>query len=404
MTSSASPITLLEQQATTTARREGAASLWVRLGLFWAPVLLVAGVFEFAMWRSGETWPLEKVLARQKASPSSSVFMREYMPQDQAAYKLLLLSERKPRVMVLSSSRGMQLRAGMIGETNETFLNGGGLLNTVGDLEQFLATTPAERMPKVILLAVDLWWFNEKWPGAARTFDADGAFNWRAHLAAARKVLLRPALLRSLLTAPGAAETGRIGISAGRTGSGFRMDGSVQQVYPVPASVAEWKFEDREVPPVIERVQKGTINFVQSPRVSPERIARLKKALAECKAKGIQVAAFAPPFSTEVYQALTADPRYSELLASFRNGMTEVFREADAPFVDATDLKAFDLDDKYMFDGFHAAETFHLHLIKRLLAAHPATAAMLPRAESAVERLMASDKTNFWYTGIPASE
>ena len=374
--------------------------LWARLALFWAPVVLLTAGVEFLLWHTGETWPLSKVTAEQASH--GALFMREYLPQDQAAYKLQLLSEHQPRVMVLSSSRGMQIRAAMLGETERTFLNGGGIANTLGDFENFIDATPAEKLPKVILLAVDLWWFNEGWPGAARQLDPDGAYLWRAHLSAARKLMAQPSLMKSLLLMPSASEAGRIGISAARTGSGFRLDGSIQQTYPVPADPSQWKYEDREHPPVIDRVRQGILNFQESHAVSAPRLARFVAVLARCRAKGIQVAAFAPPVSTEVYRELQSNARQRDLLSSFRREIPAAFEAARMPFLDATDLASFGLDDRSMFDGFHAAETFHLHLLRKMLTAFPEMNAMLPGAGHAVDELLGSSKTNFWYTAIPS--
>ena len=376
--------------------------LWLRLALFWVPVALFAAGIEYLLWRTGETWPLNKVTARQ--ATHGALFMREFMPQDQAAYKLQLLSERKPRVMVLSSSRGMQIRAGMLGETERTFLNGGGIANTLGDFESFIDTTAVGQLPKVILLGVDLWWFNEGWPDGARQLDPDGAYLWRAHLSAARKLMAQPSLVKSLLAMPSASQSGRIGISAARTGSGFRLDGSIQQSLPVPADPSQWKYEDREHPPVIDRVRQGILNFKESHAVNARRLERLMAVLARCRAKGVQVAAFAPPFSTEVYRALESDPRHRDLLTSFRREIPAAFHAARTPFLDASDLASFGLDDRSMFDGFHAAETFHLHLLRKMLDTFPEMNTMLPRAGRAVDELLQSDRTNFWYTAIPRGE
>jgi hypothetical protein len=377
----------------------GIGKFWLRLLLFWAAVAIPLAGVEFLFWHSGETWPLEKVAQSQQAGPNR-IFMREFLPQDQAAFKLLLLSGRQPRVMVLSSSRGMQIRAGMTGENERTFLNGGGLVNTLGDLESFVETTPAERLPKAVLLAVDLWWFNDGWPEKARQHDPDGAYNWRAHLSAARKLAMQPALMKSLLSSPVPEQTGRIGISAAHTGSGFRLDGSVRQVIPAPSDPAQWKYEDREHPPVIDRVRQGIMNFPESHSIGPRRLERLAALLERYRAKGIQVAGFAPPFSTEVYGQLSTDPRHRDLFGAFRREIPAVFRKTGTPFVDASGLASFGLDDRSMFDGFHAAETFHLHLLARILDTFPETGSMWPRARPAIEKALRSPKTNFWYANL----
>jgi len=371
------------------------------MAVFSVPVVLIAGLVEFALWRSGDTWPLPAVAARQQHAPA--VFLRELMPQDLHAYKLARLALQRPRVLVLGSSRASQMRAGMLGETRQTFFNGSGMVDAVSDLDQLCTGGGA---PDVVLLAVDLWWFNDSLPPVDRDAAGDGAANWRAHIAAGRKLLTRPALLGDMLAAPSAADSDRIGIGARRTGSGFRQDGSMRLTFVPPSDPARWTFEDREVPPVIDRVRAASHQFVESDRhrVSGERLAHLQMFVDRCRTQGIAVAAFAPPFSTEVFHTLRQDARHRGLLSSFRLEVAGLLDRAGVPFVDATDLAALGLDDRYMFDGFHPSETFHLHFLRHLLDQYPATAAMLPGARRAIEALLSAPATNFWYVGLPPGE
>jgi len=399
LTSSAAPEPLPDGPIV--AGHAGLGRLWLRMALFSVPVVLIAGLVEFALWRSGDTWPIAAVAARQQHTPA--VFLRELMPQDLHGYKLARLALQRPRVLVLGSSRSSQMRAAMLGETRQTFFNGSGMVDAVSDLDGLCA---GGAQPAVALLAVDLWWFNDSLPPVDRKAAGDGAVNWRAHVAAGRKLLMRPALLGDMLAAPSADDSDRIGIGARRTGSGFRQDGSMRLTFVTPSDPARWTYEDREIPPVIARVRAASHQFVESERhrVSGERLAHLQAFLDRCRAQGIALAAFAPPFSTEVFDTLRRDVRHRGLLSSFRVEVAGVFERSGVPFIDATDLTALGLDDRYMFDGFHPTETFHLHVLRRLLDRHPATAALVPGARRAIATLLSAPATNFWYVGLPPGE
>jgi len=369
--------------------------MWGRAGLFALPLVLVAALLEWTLWRSGESWPLSRVAAMQQAE--AAIFLRELMPQDVQLYKLERLALSRPRVLVVGSSRTMQLRAAMLGETTATFFNAGGTIDTLGDLGRVLG---AVQRPEVIVLGVDSWWFSTSSTAAERDPGRDGALDWRAHVAAGRRLLQRPGQLADLLRGPSAADTRRIGAAALRASAGFRQDGSLRLTFARPDASGPWTYVDRETPPVIERVRAGRLQFLPSTGLDAGRLDRLRGFLAQCRARGITVLGFAPPFSAEVVAALSTDDRHRRLTAQFRAALPATFAAAGFPFVDATDLREFGLDDRYLVDGFHAGETFHLHLLRRILR-HPVAVAVLPGAAAAVDRLLALPGTDYWYVGGP---
>jgi hypothetical protein len=52
------------------------------------------------------------------------------------------------------------------------------------------------------------------------------------------------------------------------------------------------------------------------------------------------------------------------------------------------------LDDRYMIDGIHAEETFHVHMLRRMLG-DPRLAALLPGTLPVLDAALSSPKTNF---------
>ena len=48
-----------------------------------------------------------------------------------------------------------------------------------------------------------------------------------------------------------------------------------------------------------------------------------------------------------------------------------------------------------MSDGFHAEETFHVHVVKTMLR-DDRVRALFPGAEAVLDRALASPRTNYW--------
>ena len=121
--------------------------------------------------------------------------------------------------------------------------------------------------------------------------------------------------------------------------------------------------------------------------------------LAILQRRGVLVLGFDPPVSSEAAAALDRDPRERALWVEYRADVPALFAEVGFPFVDASTPSALGLDDRYMFDGFHAEEAFHLYVLRRF-AADPRVDAALPDMREVVERAIDSPRTNYWYADL----
>lgn len=357
--------------------------------------LLASG--EGVLHGSGELWSLGRVIEYQAAHPDA-LYLRG---ADQVfyAYKYRGIMLKRPAVLVAGSSRTMKFRAGMFGDRAGAFFNAGGMLNSARDVHDFAETLPSSRTPSVLVLGIDLWWLNggvaplrdfreeiDKDPG--RTFDD--------HVIALRWLAGRPrSYVKELIAPIRDAHPGFIGIGARAGGSGFRPDGSFASSLPVPTSPAGWRFVDREQPPIIERVIAASEGFQPADRLSPARLALLDTALARLEARRVLVVGYLPPFSSAVLSALRTDSRHARLWSDFERRVPDLFRRHGFPVVDASDPTAFGMDDRAMIDGIHADETFHLYVIRAMMA-DARVRAVLPGADAAVARALQSPRTNYW--------
>jgi hypothetical protein len=385
-------------------RAPGPGWFWRRMAVFWAPVVLVLGALEGVLWASGEVWPVERVLDAQAHRPETR-FLRAWVDQDFYRYKRVGMERARPALLAVGSSRVMKLRAPMFGADSARFYNAGGMVQDLDDLAAFARWLPARSGVRLALLGVDMWWLNPAYPGTAgfaAGVEADAAREWQAHLAVMRALVLDPALLRRAADAAFRGGRGGIGLGARFDGSGFRRDGSLASGLAAPATAEGWRFVDRERPTVAERIRTGGDRFQRPDSLSLRRLRLLEQSLDTLAARGVLVAGFLPPLSAEAAALLEADPRQRVLWREYRRRVAGVFRARGLPFVDASTTAALGLDDRYLVDGAHGEETFHLHLLRRLLR-DPRVRAAAPGAPAAVEAALASPRTSFWYADYGAA-
>lgn len=365
-----------------------------RVLLFWTPVAACLGLFEAILWTSGETWPVGKVVGYQRSHPDA-LFLRGALGQAFQPYKLQAVAALRPRVIALGSSRVMQFRARMFGE--ESFFNAGGMIQDVDDLESFLDLLPRAAMPKVVLLGVDLWWFNGSVATPPSDLVTDPARSWSAHLSLIQKMVRRPELMGEMIAALRAGPGAAIGSSARLSGSGFRSDGSMYMKLALPPSPEQWRFVDREVPPVPVRIRRAMMQFQPAKRIGTGQLRRFEDALDRFRARGVQVIGFAPPLSAEAVALLDSDLRHRGLWRDFKRTMPAVFARRDFAWLDASSTAELGIDDRYLFDGLHGGETLQLYLLRQMLR-DARVAAALPAAAPAVEFCLRGNG-NFWYLG-----
>jgi hypothetical protein len=364
-----------------------------RLLLFWSPILLLLGGLELLFWTAGETRSIASVLAYQNSHPNA-LFLRGKFDQQISHYKFLGLTQARPRILALGSSRVMKFRSEMFGEGRRNFYNGTGLVTQIEDLDDFLELF-RNNLPEVIILGIDPWILNDQRQMSHRLATeagADAALDWKAHLAVLRHLKGRD--IRRLWQAVRHHTPDRIGAAATLNNEGYRWDGSFAT--HLPTEGADWTFKDRESPPIPERIRKAEKGFEPTPYASPVRIQKLRRDLQGLKNHGVTVIGFLPPVSSESNHLLSTLPQHQQFWSEYKTVTARLFKELGFPFTDATDLASLGLDDRYMTDGIHAEETFHLYLLRHMLK-DPRVQAALPHAAGAVKVALADPATNFYY-------
>jgi hypothetical protein len=128
-------------------------------------------------------------------------------------------------------------------------------------------------------------------------------------------------------------------------------------------------FVDREEPPVIERIRKGTHQFAGRPVLDPVRLDRLVSALAALDDRGIEVVAWLPTFSDESARALEESPELSSWWRDYRVLVPSTLAEKGIACVPHLTPSALGLDDRYLFDGYHPSEVLLTRVVPLIVAA-----------------------------------
>lgn len=380
------------------------------LGVFWAPILFFIVAEECVFYRSGETWTIERVIRNQRDDPNS-LFMRRLFDQQFYLYKMKEIICRNPQVVALGSSRVMEFRADMFGADAKEFYNAGGLLECVEQLTLAIHQMPNFK-PRVVILGIDMWWFNDNWDRTnLQNIDSsflratDAARSWEAHLLALRRFWLKQGnalnLWKSYLAIVSGPKQGRLGLAAQLDECGFRgSDGSY--AFPSPATPSE-HWVERMSAFHLERIAREDMQFLPTPRISNRLLKEFRDDILELKNRGVLVVGFLPPFSSDIVRALDLSQHQRELWRQYAKEVPALFTELDLPCIDASTAASLGLDDRYMRDGVHAMETFHLHLLQTMLNDSRVESA-LPSARSCIQRALTSRHTDFWHADFSATD
>lgn len=193
------------------------------LALFLAPVILLLGMFSLALVRSGELTPTADIEAAA-LDGGLELFGLAYR-DDTRALKQAVANARGADVLVLGTSRSMQLRGAFF--ASDSFYNAGGGIAYISQAQVFLENMPPDARPKHLLLVLDQYFYNETWTSiepedsaALRPYTQPDAF-YALRRALADYLDGKYSLLHVLGT-----QDGVYGMSAAGRGAGFYADGS----------------------------------------------------------------------------------------------------------------------------------------------------------------------------------
>ena len=364
----------------------------LRVAVFCAPLIAGAFLFEVAMYRTRDSWPVTKVVETQETLKGESIWGRANFSQQYNLSKIAMIQRRHPRILVIGSSRVMEFRSFMFHPFEDSFYNAGGIIQNVDDLAAFARQVREEKLPRpqVIIVGIDPWWVSEASPSARGEQqswldgDQDSAYSFAAHVEAARYLLRTgksnfpwPVAFGAKPATSPLYNYPAFGITAVAAGIGERYsDGSYLYTAQLLDFMKHPVYHDRLTNQVLNQVKHTTFLFQPSSKVEPRLANLLVESLTSLKALGIEVYAYEPPFSSDVRQALDESQPLARFWFEYKNDLREQVARNGLECLPVTSATDYALDDRYMLDGLHPGEVYDSYIVEDL-ARHAAPASLL---------------------------
>ena len=328
------------------------------LTIFVLPIVLLFFLPVFIIVKSGEISDPQTLFARQHYRQNSLVGLAYSYPVKQ--YKLDGINFTKPEVLVLGSSRVMQVRSYFF-NNNTTFYNAGGFLAGIHDLDCFIHNKPSSYNPRILLLGIDQYWFNNAYDTTAndrscnievqpQPLTALVKYNFTKIISQVYKGQIKLAgLLKN-----------NIGLSAQMNDEGFRDDGSYRygKLLAHPEQDEDYGFKD-----TYKRIRDGSNRFEYGTGVSLYAVHKLDAFLQACHNKNIQVIAFLPPYAHIIADTMTKLGDKYAYIAKLPSALQPVFDKYNFTLANYTDEAWVGAENTEFIDGFHGSEKAMLRVL-----------------------------------------
>lgn len=350
---------------------------WLKLILFLLPFAIPVVVLTGTMVYIGESMPLAMVVTAQQNSAVPIIYRPQYGNRD-LPYKALSSDTRQPQVIALGSSRVLQMRAGLLTKTPDTFYNAGAPAWQIPQLIALLERL--EHQPEVLIVGIDAPWFNTAYLGDESAGVTLNPLNDFSQLFAVNRSVMqdvfagRPPNWENVLSRrilpPDAPESGQtaLGLKAIQNGHGFRADGSEQYG---DFLIGKFLHAPSERERHLEWMRRGEEMYVYggAGELSDSALAAWERLLAWCDAHDIAVIGFLPPFTPTLYDRLIRRGNH-EYIPALAERLETMFSAHGDFFFDFSDGSRFGTDDDF-YDGWHGSERVYLRIYIAMLEAQP---------------------------------
>jgi hypothetical protein len=284
-------------------------------------------------------------------------------------YKIELIRRVKPEVVVIGSSRAMNVRDLAF---TRPFVNAGGVSSNLRESEAFVRGMLEAHKPRLAIYFVDYWWFNPRQEQTSNRYRIDetaisftkltSPFVWL------RQDKIGWALYRDVLL-HGRHENAvtrfdNLGVFAMRDSSGFRLDGSYFNPVTVMSErglLAGYREEIEEIGKgKNERVNLGLGDFADETNV--RWFLRTMEAL---KAAGVEVMVVLPPVAPTHLKAI------SGLGRPYVVSLARRLEKDVAALYDFTEFTRLMPSDCEYIDGYHIGDTLSLRVLQAILERTP---------------------------------
>lgn len=384
--------------------------------LFFAPLITILILFEFALFRAGESWPISYVVRTQaQLGNDHSLYARWFFSSQFNLYKYDMTQLKRAEILIHGTSRVMQVRDFMFHPLEASFYNAGGMIRSVFDLLTFAHMVQRNVLPKprVVIIGVDPWWVKQEDPHLNwldQNSLRDEVYFLSAHVEAARQFIrTRTFPWHALLVGSPSPSLyygyHAIGVHAHQCGAGFRYDGSLQLcAETIRESIKDPRHKRRRTPSILERITKNTMEFTAPAHIDPSRIAVFIESVSLLKSMGVEVYVFLPPFSAEARAALESSTTLSAWWHPYTQDLPAQLRAAGLFCLPLSIPTNDGFDDTYMYDGYHPSEVYMAYIVKQILQQAPPHSFLSQLDADSLDALLARDRISPLSFEIPPGQ
>lgn len=279
--------------------------------------------------------------------------------------KLNTTLKREPEVLALGTSRVLLFRSFLFKDPH-TFYNAGAGVALIKQFRYFLEKVPISKQPKVIILGMDQYFFNENFDNMAENnFDSDYADGYSTlYYVFYQSRRIWGDLYSKKVPLDLKVKNGQIGLGAILNGDGFLQDGSYH--YGLYINHPE-KSEDYQFKYTFEKIDKGIIRFQHGEEVNPEALKEFDRILQVCKDRNIHVIPFLPPYAHAVLEKMYARKKDYQYLIDLPAKVDSVASKYNVKVYDFTDLAVLGATDSETVDGLHGSEKAYLRIFLNMV-------------------------------------
>ena len=349
------------------------ARFLVKLGIFLSPMIVLWTLPIYVMLAGGEFTAHEDVIEAQLSSPVPIRYSAAFSARF-PHYKRIFTNELRPDILVLGSSRSMQIRSAFF-NPDYCFYSASGAVSRIAHARYFLENIDCEALDEIdmIVLGLDQDFFNVKFDNGTvpqnnfpDSFEGDVdpgivfKYNW---ISVYKKLKEGESIAWSDL--PKLPTSPHYGLAGKVKGRGFRLDGSSYYKDFIENGGNNYEgYGDYHFLETLEKIEKGKdgSRFVHCDHINPESLKRLDEFLSFCKGEGIYVVGYLPGYATVVWEKMTAMGDKFGYLQGLPETVSAIFAKYDMRVWDFADLNTFGSSDDEAIGGFHVSENAHLRM------------------------------------------
>lgn len=325
------------------------------LAIFLLPVLLIYGLFALVLINSRELAPLDEVV--DATVSGELVRYGSAYHENFCAYKSRVTARLSPKLLVLGTSRSMQLRSEFF--TGASFYNAGGGVRNAREYLWFLQQLPEKSLPKLVVAVLDQNMFNELWAANSITDGLD-----TGDIARKKNLLARVgasygdgkfSILDNLLP-----KAGVYGLAAAGRGSGFAKDGSYRYGAAALAGLSD---PESAFSQTYRDIDFSAARFASGDTVSRQALGWTEDFLKFCAAHNIEVVGILPPFAPQVFEKMQSTGRYG-YIDLLPDALQKLFASYGFACYDYTYLP--DTQAAEYLDGYHGGDQVYAKMMQDL--------------------------------------